>query len=233
MKTYNNEKAIISLTSWKKRIDTAYKTIYTLLKYCPGFHIVLVLSSNEFPKKDAEMPKNIKLLIDNDLIEILWIKKNYKALKKVLFTMQKYPNVPIISADDDMLYTCNYAQELYSVYLDNKDKICTINAPEPIYTAGPSTLYPPGCFGDMNIVIDDLSKNKHLDVYMCADDGYMELLRKKFNSKIAYAKPHKIWELHTDNDPLHNIYGNTAFLTNLRKVQSEDSGCVMTYLTAN
>jgi hypothetical protein len=43
-KKYNGEKAIISLTSWRARINTVAKTIYSLIKQCPGFHIVLVLS---------------------------------------------------------------------------------------------------------------------------------------------------------------------------------------------
>ena len=41
-KKYNGEKAIISLTSWRARINTVDKTIYSLIKQCPGFHIVLV-----------------------------------------------------------------------------------------------------------------------------------------------------------------------------------------------
>ena len=51
-KKYNGEKAIISLTSWKARIGTVAKTIFSLVKQCPGFHIVLVLSEEEFPQKE-------------------------------------------------------------------------------------------------------------------------------------------------------------------------------------
>jgi hypothetical protein len=50
-KEYSGEKAIISMTSWKRRISTCAKTIYSLLKHCPGFHIVLGLSKDEFPQK--------------------------------------------------------------------------------------------------------------------------------------------------------------------------------------
>lgn len=51
-KVYASEKAIISLTSWKKRIGTVSKTLYSLIKQCPGFHIVLVLSEEEFPRME-------------------------------------------------------------------------------------------------------------------------------------------------------------------------------------
>ena len=115
-KKYNEEKAIISLTSWEKRINTVSKTLFSLIKQCPGFHIVLVLSEEEFPKMMDELPDNLKLFVDNELIEVLWVYKNYKSLKKVLFTMDKYRTVPIISADDDLEYICNYADELYKLW---------------------------------------------------------------------------------------------------------------------
>ena len=70
-KKYNSERAIISLTSWKARINTVSKTLYSLLTQCPGFHIVLVLSEEEFPKMMDELPENLKLFVDNELIEVL------------------------------------------------------------------------------------------------------------------------------------------------------------------
>ena len=70
-KKYNSERAIISLTSWRARIATCSKTIYSLLKQCPGFHIVLVLSEEEFPKMMDELSENLKLFVDNELIEVL------------------------------------------------------------------------------------------------------------------------------------------------------------------
>ena len=62
MKQYQGEKAIISLTSWKARIKTVGLTIYSLLTQCPGFHIVLVLSEEEFPKKERELPRDLVLI---------------------------------------------------------------------------------------------------------------------------------------------------------------------------
>ena len=113
-KRYCGEPAVISLTSWKMRIHTVAKTLYSLCTMCPGFHIVLVLSEEEFPKMMDELPENLKLFVDNELIEVLWVFRNYRSFKKVLFTMDKYRDVPVISADDDCIYTCNYAQTLYN-----------------------------------------------------------------------------------------------------------------------
>ncbi len=181
MKQYNGEKAIISLTSWKARIKTVSKTIYSLIQKCPGFHIVLVLSEEEFPQKEAELPENLMLLADSDLIEILWVYKNYKSFKKVLFTMDKYRDVPVISADDDCIYTCNYAEELYNVW--SKNKTCCIsslvfNKYGYIWTQGASTLYRPYCFlhhGLNNIdLVNELNSN---------DDAFFGALYKKLKIK--------------------------------------------------
>lgn len=179
-KKYNGEKAVISLTSWKARINTVAKTLYSLIKQCPGFHIVLVLSEEEFPKMMDELPENLKLFVDNELIEVLWVFRNYKSFKKVLFTMDKYREVPIISADDDCIYTCNYAQELYDVWSKNKSvRFSLQNASRFGLTilGGCSVIYPPNYFSMVN-----LSILKQM-VQLTEDDVLYALLSKKFNLK--------------------------------------------------
>ena len=57
---HNVELPIISLTSWKGRIDRVYLTILSILTNCPGFKIVLVLSEEEFPRREEELPKELK-----------------------------------------------------------------------------------------------------------------------------------------------------------------------------
>lgn len=148
-KLYNNEKAIISITSWKRRINTVSKTLFSLLKNCPGFHIVLVLSEEEFKTKEQELPEDLLLLIETKQIELLWIYNNFKSFKKVLFTMDKYKDVPVISADDDCLYTCNYAEILYQKWLNNPECIITYRSSRDnmcLSPWGPGTLHPPGFY---------------------------------------------------------------------------------------
>lgn len=221
-KSYNGEPAIISLTSWTKRIRGVGLTIFSILTQCPGYHITLTLSKEEFPNGMNDLPTDIQLLCKSKKIEILWTPGNRKSLKKVLYTIEHYPFVPVISADDDLIYTCNYANELYSLWKENPSKICTINAEEPLHTNGTATLYYPGCFGKTPIT--EMEDNRHLDVYMNADDGYYELLRARYNIKVAYLRPHKIWEDRNGACPLHDIYGKPGYLDMLRKIQSEDLG---------
>lgn len=217
-KRYCGERGVISLTSWKMRIHTVAKTLYSLYTMCPGFHIVLVLSEEEFPLMEKELPENLMLFVENELIEILWIYPNWKSFKKVLPTMDKYRDVPVISADDDCIYTCNYAQELYDKWTSfNKQKyvigMCKIgnngfvNVPN-----GFASLYSPNTLN-----INDLIKiiNILLSKNISADDSLYGFYIDKNNIPLVHIK-HKIKDVgyfHDDNNPISNfstIIGKSA-----------------------
>jgi len=190
MKQYNNEKAIISLTSWKARINTVSKTLFSLIKQCPGFHIVLVLSEEEFPQKEKELPENLMILVNNNMIEILWVYKNYKSFKKIFFTMRKYNHVPIISADDGCIYINNFAEELYNKWLLNKNKIISFAKFEHynivLGGGGCGILYPPGCFNDF-----DLNMLTDYVIESLQDDGFIGCLAKKLNIQYYFIYPNR------------------------------------------
>ena len=164
--------AIISLTSWKARITTVGLTLFSLLKWCPGFRIVLCLSTEEFPGKEDELPNDLRAMLSAGLLEILWTGKNVKSFKKWIFTAQRYPTIPIISADDDCIYQRNYANELYQAWIKNPLCCYTIHkCPVSGFQHGPATLYPPGVAS--NFMIEHLTENvlrtAHDDVFygMC------------------------------------------------------------------
>lgn len=193
-KKYNDEKAIISLTSWKARINTVSKTLFSLIQQCPGFHIVLVLSEEEFPKMMDELPENLMLFVNNKLIEVLWVYKNYKSFKKVLFTMDKYRTVPIISADDDCIYTCNYAQSLYDTWEKNKTSIISVKTGcENGYAVGPygcGTLYYPNYFSNEKLQkIINLSYISNLDDFVTAvycKHNHIKIINKNLFKNIIF-----------------------------------------------
>ena len=121
---YTKSDVIVSLTSWKDRINTVGKTIFSIYKET-GCKIVLTLSTDEFPNK--KLPDDIISFVDNNILEILWIKENTKCFKKILYTMNKYPDKIIVSADDDCIYNCDYVQRLLDVYNNHPNMICTYN----------------------------------------------------------------------------------------------------------
>lgn len=214
MKSYNNEKGIVSLTSWKARINTVHITIENLLEKCPNWHIVLVLSEDEFPQKEEELPQNLKALFDK--IEILWVKKNWKAFKKVVFTLRKYPNVPICTSDDDAFYECNYAEELYQKWIETGMKKCCINYVDipQITFLGPCMLY----YG-IDFPVETLSED---EIRKTFDDPWMYNYAKK-NRIPIFTCGHKRapFVLHDDIRPLHPKF-KSKFMQSIQHISSEN-----------
>lgn len=63
--------------------------------------------------------------------------------------MDRYRDVPVISADDDCIYTCNYAEKLYQTWIKNKNRPISAGVYRKygyVWTHGQYTLYPPNCF---------------------------------------------------------------------------------------
>lgn len=204
MKQYNGEKAIISLTSWKARINTVSKTIYSLIQQCPGFHIVLVLSEEEFPQKEAELPYDLMLFVENDFIELMWVYKNYKAFKKWIFTADKYRDVPIITADDDCIYTCNYAQRLYNKWNSLKNKNVSIRwsywGEHMEIPSGASNLY----FGFYNTELVTSLTDKLINISL--DDDFFGKYFKSIKFQCTYCtkQQNKPFKFHDEINPMHD-----------------------------
>lgn len=219
-KEYDGEKACISLTSWKARINTVSKTLYSLIKMCPGFHIVLVLSKDEFPLMEKELPDNLMLFVENKLIELFWIKPNLKSFKKVLFTMDKYRDVPVISADDDCIYTCNYAQTLYNKWLKNKNKIirytCNNSTDWYFAVAGQGTLFTWNNFGKFAFpILKFLADN---DIQKSLDDNYYNEIIFSYKLKFTGLNKGKFFINANEIKPLHpNAWWKTGGKSPARK----------------
>ena len=102
----NKYDIILSVTSWKGRIyDNSFlHVLMTMLsqktKY--RYKVVLVLSSDEFENKEADLPpKLLEIAKLCNILEILWTDKNTKAYKKYFPTRRKYPEENICILDDD------------------------------------------------------------------------------------------------------------------------------------
>lgn len=101
-----DEKIIISLTSYPARIKYVKRVLESLVNQSVNndlYHIVLVLAIPEFPEKEEELPYGlIKYIIDNN-IELLWYPTNIRSHKKLIPTLLKYPDNPILVCDDDVI----------------------------------------------------------------------------------------------------------------------------------
>lgn len=211
-KKYRDEIAVISLTSWKARINTVSKTIYNLFTVCPGFHICLVLSEDEFPQKEAELPKHLIMMANANMFEILWVKRNWKSFKKILFTMEKYRTLPIISADDDCIYKYNYAAELlYHLTPNTKTCVtywCNKYKRNNIYnTSGYATAFSPDYFNRGVYLLNEEILQFH------EDDMLYVALRYVFNIRgcVCLNRPMEdVASTHSEIQPLHDLYKNRS-----------------------
>lgn len=99
-------KLIVSMTSYPARIEGVARVFHSILTQRVSqqlYHLVLVLAIPEFPNKLADLPKSLQLMAARGLIEIIWHPTNIKSHKKLIPTLLKYPDNPILVIDDDVL----------------------------------------------------------------------------------------------------------------------------------
>ena len=166
-----DKELIVSLTSYPARIDTVNQTIITLLdQNLSADKVILWLAPEQFPNREKDLPQELLDLREKGLT-IDWY-HDIKSYKKLIPALKKYPEAIIITADDDILYSSNWLQNLYNQYKINTSIIWTqrchhiefsnkkiasykkwkhqISANTPEYsnfpTCGAGVLYPPHCF---------------------------------------------------------------------------------------
>lgn len=152
------EEVVITMTSWKKRINDVSKTIYSLLRntYKPR-SIELNLAEEEFPLKEKELPENLLLLNNEGLVNINWCYRNIKTFKKVLPTVLKYydeKDLLIMSADDDVEYQPDIIEKFVELHKKNPDAFIAFRNQQGEFrgqpcTNGGATLYKVSFFSDI------------------------------------------------------------------------------------
>ena len=175
---------IISLTSWSKRIksEILQLTLFTLLtqpKVCE-YKVILVLSKQEFPHGDADLPCNlVKMMNYMPNAEILYVPDNTKSYKKYFPVARKYKDVPIITIDDDSpvkQYFLPYLWDIYQEYpariiygYNNKIPKIAMDGSIKNVRYGVA-LYPPGS-------LYNLSEYFGRKYFHDMDDEFMKLLQ--------------------------------------------------------
>lgn len=116
---YDNDRIIVSFTSWRKRIWNCAHIVDLMLNQTKKpYKIVLNLSSDEFPKGEKDLPKEL-VNKQGDIFEIYWVRKNTKTHKRILPTLNRYPNDLVLSIDDDIEYPNNFIEKMYERYIYN------------------------------------------------------------------------------------------------------------------
>lgn len=147
-----NYQCIVSLTSWRGRIysEIVQLVLFSLLKQKTKYRykVVLVLSTDEFPKKEAELPTNIVKMAEKlDNFEIRWCGVNRRALKKI-YSMDYYPDLPVITTDDDIIVKDDFVEQFMNAHTRYPKEIIYAHvwdfpANPEIKISGWARLFPP------------------------------------------------------------------------------------------
>ena len=186
-----NKQIIVSLTSFGERLKVCSKAIYTILNNSyKNIKVVLTLYKEDIDK----IPEDLKILVDNNLVEILIADKNLGPHLKYFYVMKKYKEYPILTIDDDSLYDVNTIKTLLEHY-DGKSVIslwghelnknliyaaslqATTNSinHKNIALGGGGVLYPENVFDNFEPNEDEIIKIFH------NDDIYLKVLEFRNN----------------------------------------------------
>lgn len=132
------QKIIVSLTSFPKRINTIWLTIETLLRQSvKPDEVILWLADSQFSGLDS-LPENLLRLQQRGLT--IRFCEDLRSHKKYYFALQEYPDDLVILADDDMFYPRDTIQKLLQLHRDYPQDICCITGEviAPDYATPPS-----------------------------------------------------------------------------------------------
>ena len=118
---------IVSLTSFPKRIKSVPNCIKTLLNqsYKPDA-VILWLAEEQFPRKEADLPKKLTRLQKYGLT-IKWC-NDIRSYKKLIPCLKEYPMATIITTDDDVYYKSNWLEGLMKAHQQYPNEVCCYRA---------------------------------------------------------------------------------------------------------
>ena len=182
---------LVSLTTSRYRINRVKQTVESIRRTAKDVHIVLTLSEEEFAGR---------VWPDTGVDEIIWCPIDIGPFKKVLYTMEKYPDHPVISVDDDIDYGC-VVDALWDLHEKYPNDVIT-NFPN-VKTGGLrlpngyATLYPPHCLdGALGLLTKQI-------VSTCNDDAFYGLILMEKGYNFRYAMRHDIAIFTEANIGLH------------------------------
>ncbi|MCI9530635.1 MAG: glycosyltransferase family 2 protein [Lachnospiraceae bacterium] len=117
---------IVSMTSFPARIGTVKEAIKSImLQTVKADKIVLWLAKDNFPSGEEWLPEGLLQLRDKGL-EIRWCDEDYRSYKKILPSLQAFPEDILITVDDDLIYPPTMIESLYDSYKKYPKCISTV-----------------------------------------------------------------------------------------------------------
>ncbi len=96
--------AIVCVTSFPQRIPYLWLVIECMLRQTMCVKkIVLYLSKVQFPNMLEDIPENLMRYCKN-VLDIRFVEGDIRSHKKYWYAVKDFPNTPIITIDDDLIY---------------------------------------------------------------------------------------------------------------------------------
>lgn len=128
------ENAIVSLTSFPKRINTLWMVIDSLCNQNLQPRVInLTLCVDEFPNMERDLPNSLLYYKDYGL-RISWIDHSLGPHSKYLYALQHYAEHYVITVDDDIYYRKDLVQRLYWISRKFPSCVCANNAVQIVNT---------------------------------------------------------------------------------------------------
>jgi hypothetical protein len=112
---------VVSIASYPKRahlLPAVFEALNTQTTVPKKW--LLVLSEEEWP--DLKLPNFLNKLVKRGL-EIVWVRNNSFAVKKLVPVLEKYPSLAIVTLDDDIIYHKSLLEGLVKKSLEDKKAI--------------------------------------------------------------------------------------------------------------
>lgn len=121
-KLKNDERIVVSLTSFPKRITHLWLVIESILRQTKKpSRIILWLSKQQFPDKNS-LPKSL-LDLQKRGLEIRMVDGDIRSHKKYYYVMSEFPDDIIITIDDDIFYRPTLIEDLYNEHMKKPSTI--------------------------------------------------------------------------------------------------------------
>jgi hypothetical protein len=113
---------VVSLTSFPERISEVKYTVYSLLTQTViPEKIILWLATSQFPNEKIDLPKEI-LEFTQFNFEIRFC-EDFGSYKKLIPTMELFPDHYIVTADDDLYYNKRWLEKLWNEHLRHPNEL--------------------------------------------------------------------------------------------------------------
>ncbi len=170
MKQYAGEKYIVSFTTFPARYDYAAVMVSNLLEKQTyrDFHIVMTLFKDDY----AQLGGDLKKLVDGGTLEVIMAEENLCPHLKYYYAMRKYHDKPVITLDDDRVYSPNVIAGLVEKHESLSYKsVVAISAPKMKRTYDWTGLVP---YGDWCLGSQCLNPNEKS--YLAVAEGFAGVL---------------------------------------------------------